>query len=62
MTNNHYTTTNSYSGSYDNTHSINDKDRDESIDSFKTDERSLKGKEFFVLIIKINKSIFRTFY
>lgn len=47
MTNNHYTTTNSYSGSYDNTHSINDKDRDESIDSFKTDERSLKGKEIF---------------
>jgi len=37
--NNHYTTVNS-----DNTHCILDQDRDESIDSFKIDERSSKGK------------------
>jgi hypothetical protein len=41
--NNHYTTVNSYQQNYDNTHSIAEQDRDESIDSFKTDERSSKG-------------------
>jgi len=46
--NNHYTTVNSYQQNYDNTHSIAEQDRDESIDSFKTDERSLKGKIFIL--------------
>ncbi|UJR33670.1 hypothetical protein I4U23_021102 [Adineta vaga] len=41
-TNNHYTTVNSYQQNYDNSHSIVEQDRDESIDSFKTDDRSLK--------------------
>ncbi|CAM4773861.1 unnamed protein product [Rotaria magnacalcarata] len=40
--NDHYTTINSYPQNYDNTHSMIEKDRDESIDSFKTDEQSLK--------------------
>ncbi|CAF3285469.1 unnamed protein product [Rotaria socialis] len=40
--NDHYTTANSYPQNYDNTHSMIEKDRDESIDSFKTDEPSLK--------------------
>jgi hypothetical protein len=39
--NNHHTTVNSYH----NTHSIIEQDRDESIDSFKTDERSSKVSE-----------------
>jgi len=41
--NNHYTTVNSYQQNYDNTNSIAEQERDESIDSFKTDERSSKG-------------------
>lgn len=44
--NNHYTTTNSHQQNYDNnTHSTIEQDRDESIDSFKTDERSSKGRK-----------------
>ena len=42
--NNHYTTVNSHQQNYDNTHSTIEQDRDESIDSFKTDERSSKGR------------------
>jgi hypothetical protein len=42
-TNNHYTTVNSYQQSHDHTHLLAERDRDESIDSFKTDDRSLKG-------------------
>lgn len=42
--NNHYTTVNVHPQNYDNTHSTIEQDRDESIDSFKTDERSSKGR------------------
>jgi len=45
--NHHYTTVNSYQQNYDNTNSMNEQDRDESIESFKTDERSSKGKNSF---------------
>jgi hypothetical protein len=58
--NNHHTTVNSYH----NTHSIIEQDRDESIDSFKTDERSSKGRNRFFLnkSFKLNrKNSFRTF-
>lgn len=37
-------TTNSFQQVYDSCHSINNHDRDESVDSFKSDERSSKGK------------------
>ncbi|CAF0749281.1 unnamed protein product [Adineta ricciae] len=40
--NNHYTTVDSYQQNYDNQPAMAEHDRDESIDSFKTDERSLK--------------------
>ncbi|CAF0886474.1 unnamed protein product [Adineta steineri] len=39
---NHYTTVNPSQQNYDNTSLIVEKDRDESIESFKTDDRSLK--------------------
>lgn len=44
LPNNHYTTMMAYPPTnYDTPSSFNDQDRDESIDSFKTDDRSSKG-------------------
>lgn len=50
MANNHYTTVNSHQANFENTHSTIEQDRDESIDSFKTDERSSKSRERFFLL------------
>lgn len=41
---NHYTTVNQFQQPFENPHLISEQDRDESIDSFKTDERSSKGE------------------
>ena len=47
ISNNNYTIINSSQQNYDNPHSIVERNRDESIDSFKSDETSLKSKIYF---------------
>ena len=60
--NNHYTTVNSYQQNYDNTHSIAEHNRAESIDSFKTDEQGSKGRIIFITHYNLNRFVDRTFY
>lgn len=43
VTNNHFSTVNPFEQINENANSIIDQDRDESNDSFKTDDRSCKG-------------------
>jgi len=56
---NNYTTVSSYQQNYDDTNLMNGRERDESIDSFKTDERSSKSMNilFFLFALLNMKTI-----